>query len=198
MEDNWATRQTLLNRAKDPQDQQAWEEFVAYYRNFIAMIIAKMNLPAAEADDLIQEVMLKLWRNLDVYNRERAKFRTWLGGITRNTILKHLEKGRRRRQREGHAAEDELYDYLHSSSTDLEFLIESEWKSYLTSLALENLKKIFSGKAVQAFELSLQELSVEEICTRLDLKKESLYVLRSRVKHRFVEEVRHLVAELEF
>ena len=60
------------------------------------------------------------------------------------------------------------------------------------------MKAIFSGKAVQAFEMTLEELPVDQICQELDLKKESLYVLRNRVKSRFIEEVRHLSRELQF
>ena len=63
---------------------------------------------------------------------------------------------------------------------------------------MENIQKIFSGKAVEAFRMTLQEVPADEICQKLDIQKDSLYTLRNRVKLRFVEEVRHLSRELQF
>ena len=33
MSDEWKTRQSLLMRAQDPTDEEAWSEFVKYYEN---------------------------------------------------------------------------------------------------------------------------------------------------------------------
>lgn len=194
MNEDWQTRQTLLQRAQDPEDHQAWEEFVHYYRNFILMIIRKMNLSYSQQEDLTQEILLKLWKKLEHYNREKAGFRTWLSAVIRNTVLKFYESSGRRQVRE-----DKSINFLdEGSETDLEIWVEEEWKSYLIKVALDNIKKIFSGKAVEAFEMTLEEVPVEEICKKLELKKESLYVLRNRVKSRFIEELRHLSSELQF
>jgi RNA polymerase sigma factor (sigma-70 family) len=195
LSEEWQTRQTLLQRAKDPDDHQAWDEFVRYYKDFIVMIMRKMNLSSAEQDDLTQEILVKLWKKLSTYSSEKAAFRTWLSAVIRNTILKFYEADGRRRIREDKG----FLEFLSTSSEpDIEKAIEEDWKSYLTHVALENMKKIFSGKAVEAFEMTLEEVSVDDICQKLDLKKESLYVLRNRVKSRFIEEVRHLSQELQF
>lgn len=159
------------------------------------MIMNKMNLSETEREDLTQEVLLKLWKKLSVYSSEKAGFRTWLSAVIRNTILKFYEADSRRRVREDKSF---LHFLSSSSEPDIESAIEEEWKSYLTSVALENMKTIFSGKAIEAFEMTLEEINVDEICQKLDLKKESLYVLRNRVKTRFIEEVRHLSKELQF
>ena len=195
MNEDWKTRQTLLQRASDPEDHDAWEEFVGYYKNFIQMILYKMNLSASQQDDLTQDILIKLWKKLESYSAEKAAFRTWLSAVIRNTVLKFYEASGRRIVRE----DKSFLEFLeHSSESDVERLIEDEWKSYLTKVALQNIKGIFSGKAVDAFEMTLEEVPVEEICQKLDLKKESLYVLRNRVKSRFIEEVRHLSKELQF
>ena len=196
MSDEWHTKQTLLQRAKNQDDQQAWEEFVEYYRSFIVMITCKMNLAEDERQDLTQEVLLKLWQSLQNYSPEKAKFRTWLAGVIRNTVLMFYKSDGRRRKREEKAG---FYQFLEESDeTELESVIETEWKSHITSLAMENIQKIFSGKAVEAFRMTLQEIPADKICQKLDLQKDSLYTLRNRVKLRFVEEVRHLSRELQF
>lgn len=195
MKDDWKTRQTLLQRARNVDDDQAWEEFVAYYKNFIIMVMHKMNLPVSQQEDLAQEILLKLWRNLKNYSSEKAGFRTWLSGVIRNSVLKFYEANGRRQAREDKGG---LIILDNTSQADLDVLIYEEWRSYLTGMALDNIKKIFSGKAFEALEMTLEEVSVDEICRKLDLKKESLYVLRNRVKSRFIEELRYLSRELQF
>lgn len=196
MQDDWLTKQTLLKRAQNPDDQGAWEEFVEYYHSFIQMITRKMNLAEAEQQDLTQEVLVKLWQSLKVYSPEKARFRTWLSGVIRNTVLMYYRTNSRRLQKEDKA--QFLNALQNEDESELETLIEKEWKSYITSLALQNIQKIFSGKAIEAFRMTLQEVPTKEICQKLDLQKDSLYTLRNRVKLRFVEEVRHLSRELEF
>ena len=46
------TRKTLLMRAKDPDDNLAWDDFVDYYDGFIQMLLCKMDVPRSEHDDL--------------------------------------------------------------------------------------------------------------------------------------------------
>ncbi|NQZ59920.1 MAG: sigma-70 family RNA polymerase sigma factor [Lentisphaeraceae bacterium] len=200
MSNEWRTRQTLLQRARNKEDHLAWKEFVDYYQNFILMITCKMNLSASEQEDLVQDVLLKLWKNLAVYSSEKASFRTWLGTVVRNTILSSYRAQSRRRATEEKAlAEKEFLNILQSGSApEVESLIDDEWKAYITNMALDNMSKIFSGKAVEAFKMTLAETPVNEICQKLELKQNSIYVLRNRVKSRFIEEVRHLSKELQF
>jgi RNA polymerase sigma-70 factor (ECF subfamily) len=40
-----------------------------------------------QAEELVQEVFTRVWRKADSYDPDRASFRTWLYGITRNAII---------------------------------------------------------------------------------------------------------------
>lgn len=59
-EDIYVTRQTLLIRAHDQKDQAAWDEFVAYYRPFISIILRHLKVWEADIEDLTQTVILNL------------------------------------------------------------------------------------------------------------------------------------------
>ena len=200
MSDKWVTRHTLLQRAKDKNDHKAWEEFVSYYQNFIGMLIYKMRFSGTDSDDLTQEILIHLWKNLAVYDKDKASFRTWMSTVVKNTILKYYRTASRESKRRDLAAEQqEITAFLDSTpGSELEQMIEDEWKEYVSNLALERIKGMFSGNAVEVFTLSLKGLSTEEISSHLDLKKESVYVLKNRVKARFMEEIRFLVSELEY
>ena len=200
MSDKWATRHTLLRRAKDNNDDKAWGEFVAYYQKFIEMLIYKMNFSGSEKDDITQKILITLWKKLSVYDEEQASFRTWMSAVVKNTILNYYRAVSRADKRKHIAAEQEqLTQFLNdTTSSHLEKMIEDEWKTYISELALEKISKLFSGNAIEVFTLSLQGVSSSDISHKLGLKKESIDVLKNRVKARFMEEIRFLVTELEY
>jgi RNA polymerase sigma-70 factor (ECF subfamily) len=96
------------------------------------------------------------------------------------------------------AGKDETLTYLKAIRLpEINAIAEREWEIHLTNLALENIESLFSGKAVAAFRLTLKGRSVEEIAKELDLKENSVYRLKNRVKDRLIQEIMHLREELE-
>ena len=198
MSDNqWVTRQTLLVRAKNKDDHDAWEEFAFYYKEFISMLIFKMGFSGSDHDDITQEVLIKLWDNLALFDKEKASFRTWMSTVVRNLILNYQRAKGRQHERDKIAARRQSMIY-ESTSTEIENLIENEWKSYISDLAMKKIDGQFSKNAITVFLLTLKGKEVDEISKELNLKKDSVYVLRNRVKSRFQETVRSLVRELEY
>ena len=197
-DERYLTRQTLLMRAKDPNDGDAWEEFVTFYKPFICQILHKMNISYNDFDDLVQDVLLKLWKGLEKYDREKSKFRTWLSHITKNTVISYF-RSRNIRPNIDNSDDIEGCNAFNSySDSDLEKIFEDEWRAYLCGLALEKVKKLFTGQAVEAFNLSQKGKSPAEIAAELGLSKESVPVLTSRVRKRFASELKSLVLNLEF
>jgi RNA polymerase sigma-70 factor (ECF subfamily) len=66
------TRYTLLQRACDLHDEVAWEEFVDHYRRFIFYILHKLGVDAGDVEDLTQQVLFSLTKDLPNYDRARA------------------------------------------------------------------------------------------------------------------------------
>lgn len=200
MTDKWTTRQSLLLRAKDPDDHQAWEEFVKYYKQFIHMILNHMSFRTAEFEDMEQEVLLKIWKNLPNFelDKERANFRTWLSWLIRNSVIDYIRKARQYETRQNAATEHHLQESDVISQPDLDKIVEREWVRYLTQTALNNIRNLFSGAAVRSFELSLAGKTSREIGAELDINHESVRTLKNRVKVRLVKEIERLRKELEF
>jgi RNA polymerase sigma-70 factor (ECF subfamily) len=198
-DDKYLTSQTLLMRAKNPDDHQAWEDFVAFYQRFIYHILHKMNISLNDFDDLVQVVLLRLWESLKNYEKMDCKFRSWLSQVTRNTVLNYLDKQQRQVKRQSQMGEYQDMQLKLNSYGDgeLERLIENEWRAYVSTMALENIRKLFSGVAVEAFLLSQKEVSGDDIARELGIKKDSAYVLISRVKSKFIAEMKRLIHEME-
>ena len=63
---------------------------------------------------------------------------------------------------------------------------------------IEHLKKFFSGKAIEVFQLSSKGMESAEISKKLDIPANTVYVLRNRVKVRLMSEMKSLRQSIEF
>ncbi len=193
-DDKYVTRKTLLMRAKNRNDQDAWEEFVEVYRRFIYHVLNRMNVNENDFDDMVQEVLIRLWEKLGSYDPEKARFRSWLSFVIRNIVINSFRK------KNLHVEKLEQFsDSLStkSSKTEVEKMIEREWKLHVSNMAMATIKELFSGKAVQVFEMSLQGLDSAQISVKLGIGQNSVKVLKSRVKSRYMAEVQRLITEFE-
>ena len=192
--EQWKTRLTLVDRARDPDDSQAWDEFTDYYAGFIRMVLMQLQAPMDDLEDLSQTILVKLWKNLSTVElgRDHARFRTWLGTVIRNTFYTHCSQAASRKRRETNAAVADVVP------PDIDDIIESEWRKHIIALVIERLNASFSGKAMDVFTMTLDGKSVDDIASALELTKDSVYVLRNRVQSRFRKEARQLRSHLEF
>ena len=78
-------------------DQSAWDEIVQTYWRRVFNVAYKFVGRHEEAEDLSQEIFLKLYRALHTFDR-RANFQTWLISISRNLCIDHYRSVRRERE----------------------------------------------------------------------------------------------------
>jgi len=199
MEDQYRTRETLIQRVQNRHDEQSWEEFVCVYRRYIYAIIRSMNINEHDTEDILQQVLINLWNSLPKMDYTRInRFRSWLSTVTKNCVTDFIRKRTRDAQRLEKAARDETLTYLRTIRLpEIGKIAEREWEIHLTNMAMENIESFFSGKAVDVFRLSLKGLSVEDIARELNLKENSVYRLKNRVKDRLIQEINRLRQELE-
>src|SRR5688500_9018981 len=97
MNDGPFTRPSLLIRIRNPQDEEAWREFVDLYGPLVYRFGRKHGLQDADAADLTQFVMHAVSRSvkrLD-YDAARGTFRGWLFTVVRFQLAKFLRRRRR-------------------------------------------------------------------------------------------------------
>ena len=78
-------------------DQLAWDAIVRKYWRRVFNIAYKFVGRHEEAEDLSQEIFLKLYRALHTFDR-RANFQTWLISISRNLCIDHYRSVRKERE----------------------------------------------------------------------------------------------------
>jgi RNA polymerase sigma-70 factor (ECF subfamily) len=86
------TRASLLLRLRDPQDHQAWLEFVTLYEPVTYRIFRRHGLQDADAREVTQELFLAVSRSIDRWDpaKERGSFRGWLRCVARNLVVNWL------------------------------------------------------------------------------------------------------------
>jgi RNA polymerase sigma-70 factor (ECF subfamily) len=97
-------------------DHEAFRELVERHQNAVIGTVAKMLGNASEAEDISQQVFMRVWRHAKRY-RPDAKFTTYLFTITRNLVFN--ETRRRSRKKEVSADErEETTKHLIADSPD--------------------------------------------------------------------------------
>jgi len=88
-----STHKTLLARI-EAGDEISWHEFFDRYSPMIFALSSRYGLQPDEAEDVRQNVMIKIFRNRLVlrYDEEKARFRTYFDRIVRSCILDHIRK----------------------------------------------------------------------------------------------------------
>src|SRR6202795_1428815 len=86
----------LVERCISGQDA-AWEELVKVHTRRVYSICYRFTGSDAEAQDLTQEVFLRVFRSLKSYRATEGAFGTWLARLTRNLLIDHYRRSRQDR-----------------------------------------------------------------------------------------------------
>ncbi|KAK3870799.1 hypothetical protein Pcinc_023995 [Petrolisthes cinctipes] len=92
-----STQATLLARLADPNDQEAWREFIAIYAPQVFAWARRYGVQHSDADDVTQIVLGKLVRAMQTFQYDPAKgrFRSWLRTVTTNAVRSFAVSDRR-------------------------------------------------------------------------------------------------------
>jgi len=98
----------LLVRRCIAGDAVAWDEIVQRYHRRIYNICYRFAGSADDAQDLTQEVFIRMYRTLNSYDVGRGAFMTWVTTLTRNLLVDHFRKTKH----------DRLTDSLDTTASD--------------------------------------------------------------------------------
>jgi RNA polymerase sigma-70 factor (ECF subfamily) len=90
------TEQTeWMLEVRDARDRVAFGKLFDYFAPRLRGMLMKNGFGAAQADDVIQDVMLSVWRKAASFNPERANVSGWIFQIARNRQIDVIRKERR-------------------------------------------------------------------------------------------------------
>ena len=83
------TAASLLLRIRDPRDAKAWNAFVLVYGPLVYGHARRCGLAHEDAEDVTQKVFARVSAAIRgfEYQKERGRFRDWLGSIVRHEVV---------------------------------------------------------------------------------------------------------------
>jgi len=202
------TRQSLLARLRDWQDQAGWREFFDTYWRLVYSVARNAGLADAEAQDVVQGTFIYLSRRMPnfQYDRSRGSFKSWLRVVTRSRIHAHWRREKRDGQllreplaREAGDRETDLLELQPDPAADaLDEVWQREWEQNLVDRAFDRLRTKVSSQQLLIFRLALfGELPLRQVAAKLGVSLPQVYLARHRVGRLFKAEVTRLRREWE-
>ena len=198
------TRPSLLNRLKQGDDTESWQEFYRVYGKLVRDFSIKAGLTDSESDEVVQETAIAMARHLPEfkYDPKVCRFKTWL----LNQASWRIKDQIRKRPMvspvplvgEDTAQTPAINRVPDPASFDLDALFETEWRKKLLSLASERVKDKFSLKQFQIFDLLVdKEWPAADVAQSLGVTLANVYVTRHRVSAAIKKEIKRLERQIE-
>lgn len=207
------TRWTLLSRLKDAADADSWQEFFDTYWRLIYGVAVKSGLTDAEAQEVVQEVVIGVARKMPEFRCDPAagSFKGWLLLVTRRRIVDQFRKRQPwsptqpphgpgtpagttpRPESNGTAHTSTIERVPDPAGYDLEAAWEGEWKQHLMDAALERVKRVANPEQVQMFDLHVRlGLSAKEVARKLDVSLPRVYFATYKIRALVQRQVQRL------
>jgi RNA polymerase sigma-70 factor (ECF subfamily) len=183
------TRSSLLLRARDG-DPEAWSDFTALYRPLIRAWLRRQSVADADLDDLTQDVLLCVVRNLPSFSHSgrSGAFRAWLRSIVSCRVCDFW------RARPPAADSETALALLEDPESELNRLWEREHDLYVLRCLLEMVEQEFEQSTLRAFRrLALDGAAGPDVAAELGLSVGAVYVAKSRVLQRIRREADGLI-----
>ena len=202
LDDSLPTRASLLRRLRDLADSDSWRTFFETYWRLLYHVALKAGLNDAEAQDVVQETVIAVARQMPDFRYEPANgsFKQWLLLITRRRILDHLRRkyrtagGIRAVADETGKTPENLASSAPTPDAAIDAAWEEEWRENIYQTALARVRERVHPKSFQAFDYCvLQGVSAREAGRLLGLNAAQVYM----AKHRVSSSLKRAVADLE-
>src|SRR5437763_15688962 len=188
------TRITLLGRLRrDPTNQAAWAEFVDHYGARIYAWCRKWGLQEADAQDVTQNVLLKLARKMGEFTYDPSRsFRAWLKTLTHHAWSDFLESRARPALGSGDSQQADLLQSVEARD-DLVQRLEAEFDRELLREAMARVRLRVAPQTWEAFALTaLEGLAGAEASRRIGMQVAQVFVAKYRVQKMLRAEVARL------
>lgn len=184
-----STPRTLLDRLRHPhssEDQaRDWSRFVDLYAPLLYTWALRQTRDEADAADLVQEVFLRLLRELPKFRYDPQKsFRAWL-----YTIVRHCWVDRQRRQAPVVGLEHAIQE-MSDGVDPAHMLAEEEEQHFLIRRALELMERDFQPTSWHACWATVVEgRPAADVARELKITPAAVYAATARVLRRLREEM---------
>lgn len=144
------------------RNPNAFKILVLRYQRMVFFYLRNFPFPEQVREDLAQETFLRAYRNMPLFDPDKAAFSTWLMTITRNLAINERAKAGLRKERSGGLRDEER----RGIEKDPQEILEQRRLKCRVHEALSRLPEKFHTAVVLSYfdELSLEEIAQVENC----------------------------------
>jgi RNA polymerase sigma-70 factor (ECF subfamily) len=193
------TRQSLLSRLKNWNDQESWRDFFETYWKLIYHASIKAGLTDAEAQDVVQETVLSVCKSMRTfqYDVKNGSFKGWLLRLTQWRIsdqFRRRQKGIKAVARRDTSTETATVERMADpAGQPLEAAWNEEWEKNILEVAIERVKRKVNPHHYQVFDLYvLQKWPISRITRALNVGRGKIYLIKHRISSLIKKEITHL------
>lgn len=162
-----------IEKVGESQDRQAFHALFSHFSPFLkAFLIKSGGVSPENAEELVQETMIKVWRKAPSFSAAQASASTWIYTIARNTRIDWLRK--QNRQNPDLLSADDIYDER-ENPTPMSSLSQIRTKKLITA----QLKHLPFEQAEVLQLMYFQGQSGQQVANTLDLP---LGTVKSRIR----------------
>lgn len=162
-------------------DGTAWEEIVSSYSRRIFNLAYRFTSSVEAAEDLTQEVFIRIYKTLDQYDSKQGDLSNWLMRLARNLIIDDY-RHRQRNPQNSYADDVEDHSYhLRAVGTSAQKEIE---RRELCVQVQEGIDKLPTDLRTCVILRDIEELSYKEIVDTLDIPEGTV---KSRINRGRIE-----------
>lgn len=175
-----------MGRLAAGNDRAAWDEFCARYRELIQGFARRQGLQAADCDDVVQDVLVKLTKSMPgfQYDPARGKFRGYLKTVVLHAIF---DKSAQKRGEQPVGDMDES-TRVAADDEEVDRAWETEWRRYHLRQAMRIVDAEFNAKDVKAFQMyGLDGSDARATAETLGVSLDQVYQAKSLILKRLSE-----------
>jgi RNA polymerase sigma-70 factor (ECF subfamily) len=189
------TSLSLLDRLCAQPDAESWRRLVDLYTPLIHGWLRRHSVPAADADDLTQDVMAVVVRELAQFkhNQHPGAFRTWLRAITVNRLRVLWRSRHARPVATGDSDFLKMLDELEDPESNLTRLWDQQHDQHIARKLMDLVQPQFEPATWQAFRrVVLDGVKAAVAAAELNLSVNAVLLAKSRVLSRLRQEMHGL------
>jgi RNA polymerase sigma-70 factor, ECF subfamily len=171
-------------------DHNAWEAIVRQHNQRVYNLAYRFTGRFDEAEDLTQEIFLKVYRTLNSYRSESGAFVTWIVRVGRNHLIDHYRKFKTERTHTDPLEAD--YDKAEENPARYSSPAQALEQRELSERIHRALLRISEDLREAVILRDLEELTYEEIA---DILKLPLGTVKSRINRGRAELAKLLIKD---
>ena len=190
------TSLSLIQRLAADGNDADWQKMLAIYRPFVFQRVSTYPLLVDQAEDIVQETVMVLMRELPTFERQRTgSFRAWLRGIILNQLRYAARRSKKTPTPVGNSEKlleqiEQLSDPSSEASED--FNKEHDKAVFRNAAAIvQKTVQPTTWKAFQKHVINGEEAS--QVAEDLNVSVNVVLLAKSRLTRRIREEIRGMV-----